>query len=447
MVTKILLIVTALSLALFLTSSSLAQTTRTAPDPIQTAVTKAMREGRLADAGDIITNAIQKTDPNTQKLADYLMTLSLILLQEQKYADAIVAAQHALQVDKDAFGETDIRVASDMSWIAGIDRQQGKLGQAEQLLKQSVDIVSLEQGRREDEVMIDRKVLILSSLWELYVSQERWTEAEPLILQGLSLCKSMRFPPPSCASVQDSLSRVYKGEGKTPDPETPGDPAIPTEVAKLNKLAERYESDGTYAQAEDAYNNAITWLAKNPQPGFHDLYAFELASLARVLQKQGLNDQAETAYLRAIAWKENAGASTPLGSLVIRYFDFSGLLALYRSEGRLKEIEPVVRHTLEIQEQFLGPRDIHLCATLVTLANAYQEDPIGNPTTWREAAALYSRAINLQEANLGPDHPELLATLTGYADLLRKLNEDSRATEVQSRIDRIQKKLKEQTHF
>jgi eukaryotic-like serine/threonine-protein kinase len=104
-----------------------------------------------------------------------------------------------------------------------------------------------------------------------------------------------------------------------------------------------------------------------------------------------------------------------------------------------------VRHTLEIQEQFLGPRDIHLCATLVTLANAYQEDPTGNPTKWREAAALYSRAINLQEANLGPDHPELLATLTGYADLLRKLNEDSRAAEVQSRIDRIQKKLKEQT--
>jgi tetratricopeptide (TPR) repeat protein len=449
MVTKKLLIVTALSLTLFLTSSLLAQTTRTAPDPIQTAVTKAMREGRLADAGEIITSAIQelqKNESNTPRLADYLMTLSLILLQKQQYADAVVAAQHALQVDKDTFGETDIRVASDMSWIAGIDRQQGKLDHAEQLLKQSVDIVRLHRDTKEDEVTIDRKVLILASLWEMYVSQQRWAEAEPLILQGLSLCKSMRFPPPPCESAQESLSRVYKGEGKTPDPETsPADPAVPREVANLNNAAERYESDGAYAQAEDAYNNAITWLAKNPQPGFHDLYAFELASLARVLQKQGLNDQAETAYLRAIAWKENAGASSPPGSLVIRYFDFSGLIALYRSEGRLKAIEPVVRHTLEIQEQFLGPRDIHLCATLVTLANAYQEDPTGNPTKWREAAALYSRAINLQEANLGPDHPELLATLAGYADLLRRLNEDSSAAEVQSRIDRIQKKLKEQT--
>src|SRR3984893_12325303 len=266
MVTKKLLIVTALSLTLFLTSSLLAQTTRTAPDPIQTAVTKAMREGRLADAGEIITSAIQelqKNGPNTPKLADYLMTLSLILLQKDQYADAIVAAQHALQVDKDTFGETDIRVASDMSWIAGIEWQQGEVDHAEQLLKQSVDIVRLHRDTKEDEVTIDRKVVILASLWEMYVSQQRWAEAEPLILQGLGLCKSMRFPPPPCESAKESLSRVYKGEGRTPDPETsPADPAVPTEVANLNNAAERYESDGGERPSQGGVKKSNTWVGK-----------------------------------------------------------------------------------------------------------------------------------------------------------------------------------------
>ena len=289
-----------------------------------------MREGRLADAEQISSGAIQelqKTEPNSPRLSNYLMNLSLILLQKQQYADAIVAAQRALQVDENAFGETDIHVASDLAWIAGIQQQQGKLDQAEQLLKQSVEIIKLKPEMNEDEVTTDRKVLILATLWGIDVSQQRWAEAEPLILESVNFCKSMRSPPPLCASASATLSQVYKGEGRISDSETlPSDSGLPTELAKLNDIAEKYEKAGAYAQAEDAYNNAILWLGHNPQRQFHDLLALELVLLGNVLQKQGLNDQAETTYLKAIAWKENAGASIPPGSLAIRYFDFSGLL-------------------------------------------------------------------------------------------------------------------------
>jgi tetratricopeptide (TPR) repeat protein len=136
------------------------------------------------------------------------MNLSLILLQKQQYADAIVAAQRALQVDKNAFGETDIHVASDLAWIAGIQQQQGKLDQAEQLLKQSVEIIKLKPEMNEDEVTTDRKVLILATLWGIYVAQQRWVEAEPLILEGVNFCKSMRSPPSPCASASQTLSKL-----------------------------------------------------------------------------------------------------------------------------------------------------------------------------------------------------------------------------------------------
>jgi tetratricopeptide (TPR) repeat protein len=424
---------------------ALAQQVQLAPDPIQTAETKAMREGRWADAEKILVDAIQgleQTQPNSPRLAEYLNRLSLVLMQKQHYADAIAVSRRALEVDKNAFGPADIHVASDLGWIAGMLGQQGEPDQAEQLFKQAVDIVRLYPNT--DEMTTDRKVLILSGLWYTYLSQKRWVDAEPLILEGVTLCRTMRLAPPPCDSAHDSLSQVYEGEGRTADADKePRDPALPSEVARLNYTAQKYEKAGSYAQAEDAYKLAIAWVEKNPQNEFHGLLALELDLLGQVLQKQGLNEQAEHAYLTAIKWNEDAAASKPPGSLSIQSFDFSGLLNLYRTEGRLNDMEPIIRHAIEIQEQFLGPRDSHLAQTLLTLADVYQEDS-SDVKQWPQAEALYARALDIQQEKLGYDHVELLPALTTYVSLLYKLHKDSKAAEIQSRIERIQAKLHQQ---
>src|ERR1700730_282491 len=274
-------------------SLALAQEARLAPDPVQTAETKAMREGRWADAEKILVDAIQgleQTQPNNPKLAEYLTRLSLVLMQKQHYADAIAVSRRALEVDKNAFGPGDIHVASDLGWIAGMLGQQGQPDQAEQLFKQAVDIVRLNPNT--DELTTDRKVLVLSGLWYRYISQERWVEAEPLILDGIKLCKAMRLPPPPCDSAQDNLSQVYEGEGRAAEADMqPHDQGLPSEVAQLNHMAQKHEKDGAYAQAEEAYKRAIAWVEKNPSNEFHDLLALELDLLGPVLQKQGLNEQ------------------------------------------------------------------------------------------------------------------------------------------------------------
>jgi tetratricopeptide (TPR) repeat protein len=424
------IIVFAVFVSVLSNSLALAQEARLAPDPVQTAETKAMREGRWADAEKILVDAIQgleQTQPNSPKLAEYLTRLSLVLMQKQHYADAIAVSRRALEVDKNAFGPGDIHVASDLGWIAGMLGQQGQSDQAEQLFKQAVDIVRLNPNT--DELTTDRKVLILSGLWYRYISQKRWVEAEPLILDGVNLCKSMRLPPPPCDSAQDNLSQVYEGEGRAAEADMqPHDQGLPSEVAQLNHTAQKHEKDGAYAQAEDAYKRAIAWVEKNPSNEFHDLLALELDLLGPVLQKQGLNEQAENAYIRAIEWKEDAAASKPPGSFGIQSFDFSGLLSLYRTEGRLRDMEPIIRHAIEIQEQFLGPRESHLVQTLLTLADVYQEDSI-DAKQLAQAEALYARALDIQQEKLGHDHAELLPTLTSYVSLLRKVRKDSKAAE------------------
>ncbi len=405
-----------------------------------------MREGRMVEAEKILTDAIhqlEETEPNNPKLADYLMRESLVLMDKQDFAGAIAVSRRALEIDRNAFGNTDIRVASDLAWVAGLLRRHGKLD--EELLKQALDLVRLNSGK--DEVTIDRKVIILNDVWELYISQQRWPEAERLIREVLAFCKSMHFPPPACDSATRSLGKVYEGEGRaTEDEKLPGENRfIPAEVAVLNYTAQKFEKDGAYAQAEGSYERAIAWIEKNPATQFPELLSLELDSLGQVWEKQGLNARAENAYLRAIEWKEKAAALDSTGFVTIQYFNFSGLLNLYREERRLSDIEPVIRHALEVQEQYLGPRDGHLAQTLATLADVYQEDEKSDEENYAKAEALYIRALDIQQEHLGPDHPGLLPTLTGYMNLLRKLHEDAKAAELQLRINLIEKKVANQS--
>ena len=425
------------------TASAMTQQTGPAPDPVLVAETKAAREGRMAEAEKILTVAIhqlEETEPTNPKLADYLLRESLILMDKQDFAGAIAVSRRALEVDKNALGNTDIRVASGMAWIAGLLRRQGEVDEADELLKQALDLVRSNPGK--DEVTTDRKVIILSNVWELYISRQKWPEAEALIREGLALCKSMQFPPPTCDSATHTLGRVYEGEGRAAEAEKlPGENRfIPANVAALNYAAQKFEKDEAYTQAEGSYERAISWIEKNPTTQFPELLSLELDSLGQVLEKQDLNERAENAYLRAIEWKEKAAALESTGFITIEYFDFSRLLNFYRKEKRFSDIEPVIHHALEVQEQYLGPRDGHLAQTLVTLADAYQEDEKSDEQKYTEAEALYKRALDIQQEYLGPDHPGLLPTLESYMGLLRKLHEDANAAELQTRIQAIKKR-------
>ena len=112
-------------------------------------------------------------------------------------------------------------------------------------------------------------------------------------------------------------------------------------------------------------------------------------------------------------------------------------LSVYRSEARLKDAEPLLQRMLEIQEKSLGERHSAVVQTLTTLAGIYEEGGKNDETKYALALPLYERALAIQQANLGPDHPQLIGTLADYADILRKVHEDTKAAGVEARIDMI----------
>jgi hypothetical protein len=60
-----------------------------------------------------------------------------------------------------------------------------------------------------------------------------------------------------------------------------------------------------------------------------------------------------------------------------------------------------------------------------------------DPAKYAKAAPLYEQALAILEANLGPNHTQLLGFLGPYAELLDKLHSTAKAAEVRARMAQI----------
>jgi tetratricopeptide (TPR) repeat protein len=373
-----------------------------ARDPVFRSARKAQQEGRLADAEKILNDrihAIEETQPNSPELVPYLNLLATISGMMRHDADSNANAnaiyKRVLEIDRSAFGPGDGRSLRDLVNLASTLGPEEK----EQLLKQA-----LELALQNPKLSPDMMAAILANLAGFYQTEKRWHEAEPLAERGMKICASMPMPG-TCDYLKYTLAEIYRGEGRTVEAGQVDarnmDADFPPELDSLNKSAQKYEKDGLYAQAEFTYRQAAAWIEAHPLWTGGEIptdltgdLPMEYNGIGRALEKQGRNDLAEESYKKAIASQEADASENPLSVLG---FSFSELMNLYRQEGRLKELEPIIQHALELQEKFLGDSSTSVAQTLGTLANLYKEE--GKEA---QAGPLYERARKIDEINLGP---------------------------------------------
>jgi tetratricopeptide (TPR) repeat protein len=84
---------------------------------------------------------------------------------------------------------------------------------------------------------------------------------------------------------------------------------------------------------------------------------------------------------------------------------------LYQA-GRYQEALPLQQRALKIYEQALGPEHPDLAASLNNLAGIYQAMGANS-----QALPLYQRALKIREKALGPEHPDTAASLNNLAAL------------------------------
>ena len=95
--------------------------------------------------------------------------------------------------------------------------------------------------------------------------------------------------------------------------------------------------------------------------------------------------------------------------------DLLGKLGSYLYDrGLYEEAEPLYQRSLAISEKALGPDHPEVAATLNNLAGLYRSQG-----RYEEAEPLYQRDLAISEKALGPDHPSVATTLNNLAGLYR----------------------------
>ena len=111
-----------------------------------------------------------------------------------------------------------------------------------------------------------------------------------------------------------------------------------------------------------------------------------------------------------------------------RYMDAAG--AAYE-QGDYDEAEKQLLRALKEAENF-GEQDPRLAASLNNLALLYYAQG-----QYAEAEPFYQRSLAIWEKALGPEHPDVATILENYADLLRELDRNREAEELEERARAI----------
>ena len=111
------------------------------------------------------------------------------------------------------------------------------------------------------------------------------------------------------------------------------------------------------------------------------------------------------------------------------------LAANFLQRSRPEEAEPLLEQAIASFEAILGPDHPGLSGPLNNLGLILSERG-----ELLKAEKCLARSLKLAELQVGSDHPYLLNTLYNYESVLRQLNRNNDADEIERRRDAIQSK-------
>jgi len=436
-----------LSFGVFATCAS-GQQTKTALQQSLAAGMEAQQAGNYIEAERIFLAAIEKAKQSSDPhLAGALELLANLYQHEGKGSNALDCLKQALAVDEATFGPQHLRVAMDLNNLA-IFYEGSDQAEAEKAFKRGLDILdNLPEPQRS------QRFIIINNLSQFYtLRQHRYAESETLLKSAVEDLENSPLPNGvELGRMRHLLATVYEKEGKDSDAEAlkgDADTALqPGENPHLDpaflalRRAESYRRSERFEDAEASYHEAISTLEnartdKTRGPGYPWFLPAALDGLGEVYVAEKRDAEAEDAFKRAFDLCEQYASTSKQGRSFARNIRFPhGLLSLYRTEGRLNEMEPVFARALAVEERVLGPQDSVVGETSILFARLYHEEGKNE-----EAVPLYQRALEIQEKNEG-ESIGLVVTLEDYAGLLQALNEEDGAAAVRSRAKTIRSQL------
>jgi CHAT domain-containing protein/Tfp pilus assembly protein PilF len=185
----------------------------------------------------------------------------------------------------------------------------------------------------------------------------------------------------------------------------------------LSGLAQAYDAQAKYAEAEATYRRALAVTEKTLGPG-HTNTAAILTRLAGVYQRQARYADAQAMYLRALAIEEKRlGQNHP--DLIIT---LTNLGNAYQRQGKFSDAEALYRRTLGMAEAAKGAGHPDVAQILNNLAVCSSAQG-----KIADAERLHQRALAIREKALNPGHPDLALSLNNLAGIYKTQGKNAEA--------------------
>ncbi len=403
---------------------------------------------------------------------------ALRLYAEHDHAGAETAARAALQLAREARGQTQPYVASSLNTLALIRQAQARPDEAVTLLREALDLSEAALGAHPSTASLAFN--LAGALEELQRPQDA------LRLYGRSLAIANAAPDGAQAAdlrqkALAALGRLHTALGQSAQAEAYTRRLLDSEAAMpplmradaLTRQAQALEARGEAGPARAALEQALALreTALGPQ---HIAVAHSLAALAGWHDRQGRHGAAEPLHRRALAIRETLDPQDPgiaghLNELALWHLDrkeygpaqalFGRALALVEQQHGARSLEAarlVASQALlhgdqkdDAQAQALHRRALAIYETLgdgteALLGQAHAMNHLAGfvyrKRQFRQAEPMFQQALALMERALGTEDPRLLPVLDNLQALYRSQHRPDRALPYARRAETLREK-------
>jgi tetratricopeptide (TPR) repeat protein len=385
----------------------------------------------LADPAELEQQiaALQATDPDSPLLDSLYQSLGetydkrlergIAVDRPQEEARAIAAFQAAIARRQSL--SDPIPLATSLSYLAELYRSQGRYAEAEPLYRRALQITEQQLGAEHPDTATS-----LNNLAGLYRSQGRYAEAEPLYRRALQITEQqLGAEHPDTATSLNNLAGLYRSQGRYAEAEPLYRRALqireqqlgaehPAIATGLNNLGLLYYYQGRYGEAESLLLRARA-IDQQILGEKHLNLAIDLHNLALVYKKQKRYSEAEQLFTQALQLKRQA--LPELHPLIADTLYCLG--SMYRDQGNYWEAKVFSQQALNIDLTLFGKKSPKVADDLRDLALIEQARG-----SYEEAESLLADSLAICEQTLGANHPQTLETQQDLAILRQAMNKN-----------------------
>ena len=377
----------------------------------------AQRSGNAAPAEQLAVRAVQLArDPKVPRelLGNALSAQGLVEWDLRNVPQSEALYREALQIHRDAFGDVDLRVATDRQNLTLALRNLGRYDEA------------LEQARAG--VAIDEQILgpqhpdlsrALFTLGTTLYHMAHYEEAESVLRRGVSVARASLGDHPTTATALNNLGLVLMDWHGLDEAEQVYSEALRIATAQLgprhngtlimaSNLGYVHGRQGKLELAERELRDV---LARDREAGIKD-EVWELNRLGDVRRQRG--DWQEAITLHREALQESTALFSPHARQTALSHYFLGLALI---DGGLRgEAESELRASLDAFRALLPPDGAHPFSAASKLALG--KLLVADPARRAEGISLLRDSVALRERFLGSDDPRTreAQTLLAKAD-------------------------------